>query len=178
MTDTDYYSRTDIEYEGGSNFTIPFSYISKNDIHVFVNENQIDTWEWLNDSQIQITSTLQSGDIISIRRITPIDEKIVTYQDMSMVLSQDNLNLSQDQVLNAVQELYDGFANLQSRTTFVYTQNVASDTWVIEHNLGRFPSVTIVDSAGTVFIPERQYIDNNTCIAKMIGAMTGTAYLN
>lgn len=104
---TQYYSRTDINYAGDSNFTIPFTYISKDDVHVYVNDTEISTWTWLNDSQINITSTLQTGDVISIRRSTPIDEKIVTYQNMSMVLNDNNLNLSQDQLLDAVQEVYD-----------------------------------------------------------------------
>lgn len=104
---TQYYSRKDYEYAGDSNFTIPFSYIDKDDINVYVNDEAITTFTWLNNSQINVTSTLATGDIISIRRNTPIDEKIVTYQNMSMVLSDDNLNLSQDQVLNAVQEIYD-----------------------------------------------------------------------
>lgn len=104
---TQYYSRTDINYAGDSNFTIPFSYIDKDDISVYVNDEFITTWTWLNDSQINISSTLTTGDVITIKRNTPIDEKIVTYQNMSMVLSDDNLNLSQDQMLNAVQEIWD-----------------------------------------------------------------------
>ena len=104
---TQYYSRKDYNYAGDSNFTIPFSYISKDDINVYVNDEAITTFTWLNDSQINITSALTTGDIISIRRNTPIDEKIVTYQNMSMVLNDDNLNLSQDQILDAVQEIYD-----------------------------------------------------------------------
>lgn len=110
---TQYYSRVDYNYAGDSNFTIPFSYIDKTDIHVYINDTLISTWTWLNDSQINISSTLSTGDTISIRRITPIDEKIVTYQNMSMVLNDDNLNLSQDQILDAVQEMYDNNVTFQ-----------------------------------------------------------------
>lgn len=62
--------------------------------------------------------------------------------------------------------------------TFTYEQGVASDNWVIEHNLGRNPSVTIVDSSGNVFYPAVQYIDLNTLVVTMNGATTGKAYLN
>ena len=62
--------------------------------------------------------------------------------------------------------------------TFIFEQGVASDSWTINHNLNKFPSITIVDSAGNVFYPAVQYIDENNCIAKMNGATTGKAYLN
>lgn len=62
--------------------------------------------------------------------------------------------------------------------TFVFEQGVASDTWVIEHNLNKHPSVTFVDSAGTEFDAEVQHNSNNICTAYMNGATTGKAFLN
>lgn len=62
--------------------------------------------------------------------------------------------------------------------TFTYEQASASDTWRIVHNLGRKPSVVIVDSADNVFYPAVQYIDLNTVLVTMNGATTGKAYLN
>lgn len=62
--------------------------------------------------------------------------------------------------------------------TFTYEQGVASDTWTITHNLGRKPSVVVVDSADNVFYPAVQYIDLNTLVVTMNGATTGKAYLN
>ena len=35
------------------------------------------------------------------------------------------------------------------RETYTYKQTTASSMWVIEHELDRHPSVTVVDSAGT-----------------------------
>jgi len=62
--------------------------------------------------------------------------------------------------------------------TFIFEQGVASDEWTVVHNLNRFPSVTVVDSAGNEFFPEVAYQDENTCIIRMNGATTGKAYLN
>lgn len=62
--------------------------------------------------------------------------------------------------------------------TFVFEQAIASDTWEICHNLEKHPSVTVVDSAGTVFFAAVQYVDNNNIIITMNGATTGKAYLN
>ena len=54
----------------------------------------------------------------------------------------------------------------------------SSKEWVITHNLGHFPSVSVVDSAGTVVVGEINYIDQNTIIASFSGAFSGKAYLN
>lgn len=62
--------------------------------------------------------------------------------------------------------------------TFVFEQAVASDTWEITHNLGKKPSVTVVDSADNVFYPAVQYINENKLVVTMNGATTGKAYLN
>lgn len=61
---------------------------------------------------------------------------------------------------------------------YVFEQAVASSTWEITHNLGKKPSVTVVDSADNVFYPAVQYIDLNTVVVTMNGATTGKAYLN
>lgn len=55
---------------------------------------------------------------------------------------------------------------------------VASNQWEINHNLGRYPSVTVVDSSGREVITEVQYIDENNCIVFSKGEFKGTAYLN
>lgn len=62
--------------------------------------------------------------------------------------------------------------------TFTFEQAVASDTWIINHNLGRNPSVVVVDSAGTAFYPAVHYDNENQCTISMNGATTGKAYLN
>ncbi|GEM_PF-6023053 len=62
--------------------------------------------------------------------------------------------------------------------TFVFEQGIASDVWEIEHNLGKYPSVSLVDSAGTQFEAAVEYIDENNVTVRMNGATTGKAYLN
>lgn len=62
--------------------------------------------------------------------------------------------------------------------SFVFEQGVASDTWVIVHNLGKKPSVVLVDSAGTVFTAGVRYDSENQCTVFINGATTGKAFLN
>lgn len=46
------------------------------------------------------------------------------------------------------------------------------------HNLNAYPSVTVVDSAGTVVIGEVQYIDANTLVVRFLAPFSGKLYLN
>lgn len=65
-----------------------------------------------------------------------------------------------------------------SHSTYTFTQSPASATWTIVHNLAAFPSVEIVDSAGTRVIGDITYIDNNSLTVQFVAAFGGKAYLN
>ena len=68
---------------------------------------------------------------------------------------------------------------LRKVTTYVHTQNAASDTWVIEHNLNKKPSVSVVDSAETIITPnEIIYTSENTITLLFLSSFGGKAYLN
>ena len=68
--------------------------------------------------------------------------------------------------------------SLARADTHIYEQGVASDEWVIVHNLNKYPSVTVVDSAGTVVLTAVSYDSENQCTIRMNGAFKGKAYLN
>lgn len=65
-----------------------------------------------------------------------------------------------------------------SASTYIYQQQTASDTWVISHDLRKYPSVTVVDSAGSQVIGDVNYVDMNNLIIKFNGIFSGKAYLN
>lgn len=62
--------------------------------------------------------------------------------------------------------------------TFEFTQMVPAYTWTITHNLDKFPSVEVVDSAGTVVIGNVSYINNNQIELEFSFQFSGKAYLN
>ena len=66
----------------------------------------------------------------------------------------------------------------QLTDTFVWEQTEASDTWEITQNKEKYPSVTVVNSAGTVVTGSIEYIDKNTVRLKFANSFSGTAYLN
>lgn len=87
-----------------------------------------------------------------------------------------NRTLPDQHPISAITGLEDA---LNRADTFVYEQGVASDTWVIVHNLGKYPSVTAVDSAGNVQIPDEvQYDSENQITVQFIGSFAGKAFLN
>lgn len=63
-------------------------------------------------------------------------------------------------------------------TTYVHTQAQSGSVWAIEHNLNRFPSIEVVDSAGSVVVGDIQYIDENNITINFSAPFTGKAYLN
>ena len=65
-----------------------------------------------------------------------------------------------------------------SDSTYIHNQTTASATWTITHNLEKYPSVTVVDSAGSVVIGDVQYISKNQIVLTFQGSFSGTAYLN
>lgn len=71
-----------------------------------------------------------------------------------------------------------GFPSAASPQTFVYDQPTPADLWTIVHGQQRYPSVFVVDSAGSVVETELQYPDNNTVLVIASGAMAGKAFLN
>lgn len=59
----------------------------------------------------------------------------------------------------------------------VHTQASVSSSWVISHDLGGRPSVTVVDSAGTVVVGEVSYNSDTQVTISFTAPFSGYAYL-
>ena len=70
------------------------------------------------------------------------------------------------------------FLNWLKQDSYKHIQSAALAEWTIYHNLGKFPSVTIVDSVDRVVYGEIDYIDENTVKVSFKAAFSGRAYLN
>ena len=62
--------------------------------------------------------------------------------------------------------------------TYIFEQAAASDVWEITHNLDKYPSVSVVDSANNIVSGSVWYVDKNRLEIIFNGAFTGKAYLN
>ena len=83
---------------------------------------------------------------------------------------------------NLTDLLYYDFAvftlSSQGTPTFIFNQAVAATTWNVNHNLGKFPSITVIDTANTVVTGEYKYTDNNNVTLTFSAGFAGKAYLN
>jgi hypothetical protein len=76
--------------------------------------------------------------------------------------------ISPNQVLNLVYPV---------AARHVHTQGTATTTWTINHALGGYPSVTVVDSAKTVVFGEVNYVSTSQVVVNFTSAFSGYAYL-
>ena len=66
----------------------------------------------------------------------------------------------------------------QGTPTFIFTQGVPATTWNIQHDLGKFPSVSVINNNNVIINGEVTYIDNNNVQLNFSAGFTGKAYLN
>jgi len=71
------------------------------------------------------------------------------------------------------------FPGLSGDKNFVHPQAAAATIWNFTHNMGKKPSVTIIDSAGSVILAKLTYIDLNNIEIDFNGSLTsGEAICN
>lgn len=71
-----------------------------------------------------------------------------------------------------------GKVQVQEDRNVLFIQTTPSDIWTINHNMGKYPNITILDSAKNKVIGEEEHVDENTVILRFIGAFSGKATLN
>jgi len=76
--------------------------------------------------------------------------------------------IAPNQILNLV---------LPTTGRHIHTQATPSTSWTINHALGGFPSVSVVDSAKTVVYGEITYISTSQVVVNFSSAFSGNAYL-
>lgn len=108
------------------------------------------------------------------------------------VIDQSNsteLNIVEDgnPVVQVVQEagnpivniiLSGGIVSSGADLNYVHTQQVASTTWVVNHNLNKFASVMVVDTADTGVIGQVHYNSKNQITLTFSAPFSGKAFIN
>lgn len=61
---------------------------------------------------------------------------------------------------------------------YLHNQSAVSNTWVVPHNLGKYCSVTVVDSNDDVVIGEIHYDSVNQVTLSFTSSFNGKAYCN
>lgn len=87
--------------------------------------------------------------------------------------SESNIFVDENGVLNV-----NGVIIKNGDLNFIYTQNTPSNEWIITHNLAKYPSVTITDTAGNEMQGEVHHIDINNLKINFSAGFAGKATLN
>lgn len=61
---------------------------------------------------------------------------------------------------------------------YYHTQGVPAEEWIIEHNLGKYPSVTVISSAGEEIYCDKRFPSMNKVVLNFGTAISGAAFLN
>lgn len=67
--------------------------------------------------------------------------------------------------------------NAGNSRRYVHDQSSPSDEWTINHTLGGYPSIMVVDSAKTVVIGQVTYNSTSQVVVNFSSAFSGYAYL-
>ena len=62
--------------------------------------------------------------------------------------------------------------------SFIFTQTIPSTVWTINHNLNKYPSVSVVNVNNILIYGDVSYIDTNNVELNFSAAFSGKAYIN
>jgi len=120
---------------------------------------------WDGNQWVQITLTP-----IQIAQLQAAYDNIITGITVSPINpEQAMITLSK---LNAVPITY------TYERAYIHNQTSPASTWTVAHNLNKYPSVSVVDSAYEEVIGEVEYLTPNTLEVRFTAPFSGQAYIN
>lgn len=109
--------------------------------------------------------------VYTLNSLTQVDSSSVYEMDLTFILG--------NSVLTALQYYsiqIDSVENADKH--FEFTQGTPSTQWDIVHNLSKFPSISVVDTAGTTVIGSYDYINADRVTLNFSTPFAGKAFLN
>lgn len=143
----------------------------------------------LNGTALQYMRDWNLGDLVTVMSDgmnTMIDQRVLEVEEVydtsgteiTPTVGQPEKTLQEKLSNSSGTYVGDSAGGGSEASTYTYTQEMPSDIWMIRHNLGRMPSVSVVDSAGSVVYGNVDYIDSNSVRVTFSGEFSGKAYLN
>lgn len=123
------------------------------------------------DKKFRLASIDEPSHFVDLKVTTILDNQPLTgYLKISVTVEEASGTLNAG-------DLY-AFSAINLSDTFVFTQESVSKVWSIEHNLNKYPAVTVVDSGDNVLYTEVEYIDKRNLEVRFEASTSGKAYLN
>lgn len=104
-----------------------------------------------------------------------VDANNNQYYDIALSFLGGNGSISIDNFYDIINFT---FGSSSGDKTFIFTQTAPSTEWTVQHDLEKFPSITVVDTGKTVVVGDYTYVDNNNVILSFSAAFAGKAYFN
>lgn len=125
-----------------------------------------DFWSLDENGPGPIIDTINDSDVTLLDDYSGLDitTSIETQQDLNQAMSSILQSILNNQTVGDKH--------------YTHEQVISSSLWVINHNLNKYPSVTVVDSGKTVLLTPFQFINNDTIHIEFSGPTSGQAYLN
>ncbi|WP_404988164.1 siphovirus ReqiPepy6 Gp37-like family protein [Clostridium culturomicium] len=83
-----------------------------------------------------------------------------------------------DKINNNISNIPNEGVSASGDKSYTFNQISPKGVWKIPHGLGKYPSVTVVDSGGNKVVGDIKYIDINNLEISFVGGFSGIAYLN
>ena len=149
-----------------------------NDIHIdgnfTLNTPQLNLQAEINE-QPDIQADFNIKVIPDISNLATKEELNNAIEELENEIEQSKTTIQGSPLINVTTE--NNTTTIQSKT-FVFEQGIASDTWIINHNLNKHPSITLAYTNGEQFEAHKEFTSENQVIISLDSATTGFAYLN
>lgn len=114
-----------------------------------------------------------------------------TIEDYTLLSSEDLLNLTSQEIITKLgytpadktvtddhETRISTLESTGSDKNYLHSQGTPADTWVITHNLNKYPAVIVIDSTNSQVVGNVEYNDLNTVTLTFSAAFSGQATLN
>jgi hypothetical protein len=131
-------------------------------------------------------SVVAQGEIYFKNNVTGSGGQEITYTDPIKLHEFINLNDTPTTYTNHAEKYLKvnstesgiEFEDIVQDKSFIFDQGVPNTIWIINHNLNKFPSVSIVDSAKSAVAGHIKYTDLDNLTVTFNASFSGTAFLN
>lgn len=135
---------------------------------------------WVDKTSLTGANVISNLTVNSTGHISNWTTRALTLADLGFVaFDPSTIESTLDDHETRITALELAFPLLTGDKNYVHTQNTAAAIWNITHNMGKKPSVTIIDSAGSMVFAKLVYVDSNVIQINFNGQLTsGEAILN
>jgi hypothetical protein len=149
-----------------------------NNLKLIISEAFSDNVNDLTPERIRAAISTQVGDFYTVKGSGSFYSRGVKDDDLLIVKEADTQTEEGWNIFSNNKEAIDLNTDKVSDLHYTHDQGVPALEWVVSHNLGKYPSVLVVDSAKSIVAGQVTYTDLNTIKITFNASFSGSAYIN